>query len=442
MKKTLLTLISCSLFYFSFAGGIVTNTNQTVHFLRNPSRDASTSIDAVYTNPAGTVFLEDGWQFSFNNQSCVQLRTIKSDFVMFENGSKTFEGETNVPIIPSIDFAYKKDKWVFSGNFDITGGGGKATFENGLPSFESQVAMLPAMLNSAGVTAYSVESNMVGEQYDFGGQVGEAYKINDIFSVYGGLRVVMAKNKYTGYIRNIKINPGGGDMIPATTFANAIGNAELGAKVADKEIDCSQNGWGVTPIIGFDFKYNKLNVGIRYEYNTSLDVKNDTKTDDTGLFPDGAETANDIPGYLTVGAEYKIIEKLRISAGYHLFFDKQADMANDKQEYIDKNLMEYLGGLEFDVTNRITLSGGLQLTRTGVTDNYQSDLSYSLNSYSVGFGGSVKISEKVKANLGYFFTVYDDWTKASSNYNGTGFQGSDTYSRTNRVIGIGIDYKL
>lgn len=35
-----------------FAGGLLTNTNQSVHFLRNPALDATTEIDAVYTNPA------------------------------------------------------------------------------------------------------------------------------------------------------------------------------------------------------------------------------------------------------------------------------------------------------------------------------------------------------------------------------------------------------
>ena len=38
-----------------FAGGILTNTNQSVHFLRNPARDAAIGLDGVYTNPAGVI---------------------------------------------------------------------------------------------------------------------------------------------------------------------------------------------------------------------------------------------------------------------------------------------------------------------------------------------------------------------------------------------------
>ena len=40
----------------AFAGGILTNTNQSVSFLRNPARDAAIGLDGVYSNPAGVAF--------------------------------------------------------------------------------------------------------------------------------------------------------------------------------------------------------------------------------------------------------------------------------------------------------------------------------------------------------------------------------------------------
>lgn len=51
-----------------FAGGLVTNTNQSSLYTRLQSRNASTLIDAVYYNPAGVTRL---WQrnFSFPEQS-------------------------------------------------------------------------------------------------------------------------------------------------------------------------------------------------------------------------------------------------------------------------------------------------------------------------------------------------------------------------------------
>ena len=41
------------------AGGILTNTIQSVDFLWNPARDAAIGLDGVYSNPAGVAFLPE-----------------------------------------------------------------------------------------------------------------------------------------------------------------------------------------------------------------------------------------------------------------------------------------------------------------------------------------------------------------------------------------------
>ena len=57
-------------------------------------------------------------------------------------------------------------------------------------------------------------------------------------------------------------------------------------------------------------------------------------------------------------------------------------------------------------------------------------------------GGAVNLNEKLRLNFSYFTTLYSDYTVNSANYLGTGVAGSDTYSRTNNVFGVGIDYKF
>ena len=63
MKKLL--LISAATLIVSnstFAGGILTNTNQHAAFLRMLSRGATTEIDGALSNPAGLAFLpKDGF---------------------------------------------------------------------------------------------------------------------------------------------------------------------------------------------------------------------------------------------------------------------------------------------------------------------------------------------------------------------------------------------
>jgi long-chain fatty acid transport protein len=48
----------------------------------------------------------------------------------------------------------------------------------------------------------------------------------------------------------------------------------------------------------------------------------------------------------------------------------------------------------------------------------------------------------VRLNAGYFCTIYSDYTKEQANYQATPWSAKEVYSRTNHVIGLGIDYKF
>lgn len=455
----------------SFAGGILTNTNQSAHFLRNPARDASTEIDAVYTNPAGLIKLPEGFHFSFNNQSAFQTRTITSTSPIFMmsggNATKEFEGKASAPIIPSLQGAYRKGKWALSGSIAVTGGGGKATFDNGLPSFEAAMGAgaSPSIIGLAGYKAnqYTLQQHMKGSNFIFGGQLGGTYEINKMFSAYAGFRLNIVKNKYEGYLRGLKMNLTPSSMegySPQMVSAQQVFDAMAGmtndpqtqhllgimSKASTDEgaqLESTQNGWGVAPILGFNFNYeDKLNIGVKYEFKTALDVENNTKIDDTGMFGDGVNTAHDIPALLTIGASYKIIPGLTASIGYHHFFDSNAKMADDKQKDAGAT-NEYLAGIEYQIDRMFLVSAGGQITRYGVGDTFQRDLSFSCNSYSIGFGGRVTVSPKVKINVGYFWTTYSDYTKEPGGGIAESLRTSkDVFSRTNKVFGAGVDFSF
>ncbi|NDV79211.1 OmpP1/FadL family transporter [Dysgonomonas sp. 511] len=460
VKSGLLTLLFSSAILQSFAGGILTNTNQSAHFIRMVARDASLEIDAAYTNPAGLgVKLEDGFHFAFTNQSAFQTRTITSTYPLFAgfggNDTKVYKGKASAPIIPSLQAAYKTGKWVLSGNLAVSGGGGKATFNDGLPSFESQLSAIPALLSSMQVptSQYSVDTYMRGSSFIYGAQLGGSYAINDMFSVYAGFRLNIVNNGYEGYLKNVKINPKhpllnpNGDMMSAEGFFNAAGMTDYANMVADREIDNSQSGWGVNPILGLNFNYKNLNIGMKYEFKTSLDIESKTVDGkDGGLeqFKHGVNTPHDIPALFTVGASYQITPNLLASVGYHHFFDSDAKMADDKQKHINGGTNEYLFGLEYQIDRIFLVSAGGQITRYGVTDAYQKDLSFSINSYSIGFGGAAKVAPKVRINVGYFWTTYSDWTKDVNPYVSMvpAMAGKDVFSRTNKVFAAGVDFSF
>ncbi len=463
-----------------FAGGILTNTNPSARFARLVALDASTNADAAYYNPAGIIKLPEGLHFTISNQSVAQQRIITSSFApMTGTGTKEFLGKSTAPIVPSIQGVYRKGKWALSGNLAITGGGGKATFNDGLPSFESQISTLVPLINQyvpslvsnipgASLTAkgYSLDQYMHGINYIFGGQLGGSYKINDMFSVYGGFRLNVVHNAYEGHLTNLKLDldieglsaaglPNYSGLIDPTPIIQMVVSTnivsaelkqklELPAKMAadGAHLKSKQSGWGVAPIIGLHFSHVGLNIGTKYEFRNSLDVENRTTVDDTGLFTDGVNTAHDSPALFTIGASYDFLSNLTVSIGYHLFFDKNARMANDKQNYLTANTNEYLAGIEYRINDMFLISTGGQVTRFGMDDAFQSDLSFYTNSYSIGFGGAVNLSKNLQLNIGYFFTKYSDYTKVSENYNGTGIHGSDVYSRTNKLFAAGIDFSF
>ena len=224
------------------AGGLLTNTNQNVSFLRNPARDAAIGIDGVYSNPAGVVFLGDGFHLSLNIQNALQTRTVSSWSELYKlgmnnNGSdfKEFEGEANAPILPSLQAAYNKGKWSYQFGFAITGGGGKCTFDYGIPTFESSIAMISKQLSAFGATGYDMSAFMEGRQYYFGFTAGAAYKVSENLSVYGGLRLLYGNASYKAKVDNIKVNTANG-AVAFDKFLDAANQTIEGglAQIAEK----------------------------------------------------------------------------------------------------------------------------------------------------------------------------------------------------------------
>lgn len=573
MKKILLIFVGLVLAaQIGFAGGIVTNTNQSTSWTRMLVRDASTQIDAVFYNPAGLVKLNDGFHFSVSNQFLFQKQTITTSNQFLNN--KEYVGNISAPLFPGIYGAWKKGRVAVSIGFNPIGGGGGASFDNGLPSMETPFAglvpqlsagMQPVFAGTGGMiterypTAYNMNMSFEGTSVYFGLQAGLSFEITENIAVFAGARYVWAKNTYKGAISNVtvdvngdKVSPGnyvggiqsdvtdlseqaaagatmangaaasmdpiinggggtftlqellGAQMITQEQYNQLVGGLvtagipqdqingmsaaevqgtyfavgteldaqsqqlagvaqELGAQVyylntvtADQEADVVETGNGITPIVGANISLmeEKLNFGIKYEFETKMDLTtevNDNKGFVTGLddqgqnvymFNDGEVNNADIPAYLSIGAQYEIIDPLRVQLGYHVYFDKDVEWATaeDGTKLIDNNFAEYGIGLEYDITESLLISGGFLMARTGANENYQSDLSYSLSTNTFGGGFAYKINDKLTAQLGGFFVSYMEQSYDKIDVAGEPFQ--DTYDKQTWAISIGVDFSL
>ncbi len=499
------------------AGGILTNTNQSVDFLRNPARDAAIGLDGVYSNPAGVAFLPEGFHLAFNWQYAHQTRTIRSNNPVFalgrKNGGlteKTFEGVADAPCIPSIQAAYNKGDWSIQFNFSVPGGGGSCEFADGLGSFESVVGSIAHQLSglnklatalghtAPGVSGYDMDGYMKGRQYYFGIQVGAAYKITPDLSVYGGLRLLYGDATYKAKISNIQVKTAGGYvdfgsfMQSATALVDggiatvndgldkvnagiaqyeAAGYpvpAELTATKAQLEgtavqlqgtsqslnqlqkytqgvnLLCNQSSLGIAPVIGIDYRFGRFNVAAKYEFKTQIRMQNESTVNEASeiaavnKFRDGEKVDEDSPAQLAVGAMWSITDAVRLNLGYHHFFDKKANWYNNTQDLLGGDTNEYLAGAEWDITDKLTVSAGIQLTRYQLTDEYMNDMSFVVNSSSVGFGFNYKASNVVTLKAGYFQTNYENYDRVTSKEPLI----SDSFTRTNRVLGIGCELTL
>jgi hypothetical protein len=167
MRKFLFVSICAIGFSEIFAGGIVTNTNQSASWARNPSTAATTGIEAVYYNPAATTKFGNGLFISLSNQSIFQKREIENTSATLLHG-KLYKGEVKAPLFPSFYAAYNLNRFSFSFGFNPVGGGGSAEFSKGLPSFELAPSSLVPKFSANGVTDYTMDAYFKGTSIYFG----------------------------------------------------------------------------------------------------------------------------------------------------------------------------------------------------------------------------------------------------------------------------------
>jgi long-chain fatty acid transport protein len=436
-NKILLSLLLGSLLIMpAWAGGLMTNTNYHIAFDRMMARGTTFDIDAIYSNPAGLAWGHEGWQVSFNVQKPFQYRNIEAAVpaalapaMGFTNHE--FKGKATAnPFVPALFGSYKHEKWAIGFMAGIVGSGGKVTYDEGVPQF---VIPVRAMMATNGLTPnlYSLDAYMQGKQYIYGVQANFTYRLTDHWAVAAGLR----GNIYSGFNRGHVISNAGG------------------AELLNMQIDVDQKGFGMAPLLSLNYRWKGLTLTGRYEFRTKLNIPNDTKVLSVSpatvaatvapmaaAYQDGVKTRYDMPGLLSVAAGYEFVpEKFRGTLEYHWFDDKHAKMQGNRQDALTHGTQEILVGLEYDINKTFTVSCGGQRTDYGLDDQYQTNTSFACDSYSVGLGGAVNITNHLRINLGYFCSIYSDYSRQTTYMT---IPVGETYSRTNHVFGVGVDYKF
>ncbi|MFO7619787.1 MAG: aromatic hydrocarbon degradation protein, partial [Bacteroidales bacterium] len=463
--------------------------NQSALYTRLQSRNASTGIDAVYYNPAGLTKLGDGFFFSVNNQTIGQTRSVLNNYTYLSGSPKEYIGTVSAPMFPSIYAALKAGKFAVSAGFNPIGGGGGATYEDGLPSFEMSIADLVPLLVSRGIpaTQYSANIFFEGTSTYFGYQANVSYEINKMLSVAAGVRYVTAKNTYNGALKNIMVNPTypafgagytGGMVLAsdfftsgATTLTSLAGGATaLSALIAGKITggvdpttlltDAATNGLEATQIgtiqaivtaagqnpAGINIATAQAimtaaapqftaNAGAMAMYSVATqDIEVDAEQTGSGFAPILSLNISPVDN-LNIALKYEFKTKLELTT--KVFDNKGGGVFTDGQKVIADMPAMFAAGVEFRPIDRLMVTGSMNMYFDKNIDYDGSELldvnMIDKNFTEYAFGAELGLTKMIRMSAGWLGT----FTGVNENY-----QNDQRYSLNTNSFGGGLGIRI
>jgi len=427
---------SCLLVFFLFgaspviAGGIENKPNFSAEWVRTLNRNAAfDSADCVVYNPAGTSRMSEGLYVNLSGQYAMKEYSNSL-------GGTTYESD--IPdMVPGLFALYRKDRWSLFGAFTIPVGGGKVEFDRGSvtslmlargfqASANAAIDANPAVPGTPPKTAFyptksafyydSINHYIEGESYYYGVTLGGSYALSDVVSISMGVRYADAQISREGYAR-ISGSP---VADPKTAF-----------------LDYEETDSGLCGIVGLNISPNdRLNIGLRYESKTKINLETDVKKDDLGLLVNGATRRRDIPALFGAGISYQLTRRLRAETNLTYYFNKQAewdDVPITAQNETDRDNGYDLGiAFEYECTPRFKWSAGYMYTETKIHPDNMSIEAPELDGHSVGGGVAWTPDDRWAFNAGLLRTFYKDETTS------TGIK----LEKSLWILALGVQYKF
>ncbi len=408
--------------------------NGSASKMKTGNRNASTTTDAPFYNPAGTVLGNDGFTFEF---STIPFFSTKS---VFDNGNFTatnikYESRTSSLLYPALNASYKKDRFSVFMFVGITNGGGAGDYNDGLPLFERLGYFNVMMGINAGtlpdpVTDYTVKTNFKGSAYGVGGWVGAAYRLTDWASASGAFVYSRQMNHQEGWL-DITYNPSPSAVpIPRT------------------EIDVDFTGQSFGFIGSLDIKpLPNLLIANTFRYFTEMVLK--TKVNDNksgGLFTDGDKLKSTYVPTYNLGIAYDINEKLKLAYNMNVSFYSMLNLDKDLTgvdiaDYY-KNGIDFGLAAEYQVNDKVNWGLGFTYAPYKMKKEYQSEMEFENTSIWLNTGVGFKVKENLGIDLGFQLglateerklSISDQWIAPFEQK----LQNGASYS-----MGIGVWYKF
>ena len=443
MKKTLM-LMALVASVNAYGGSIDYLAQQDAEYFAHPSMIGKIGTSGAFYNPAGTVFMEDGTYFKVNAQTIFKDYTMNTDKSILSKGQNgVHNSDFASPMVPSFQFVKKDGDRSYFAHAGIAAGGGTVKYDNGISAFEFIGEEIEKKIKFP--VDYLGGTTIEGSSFYYNINFGMAQKLNEKFSVAGGIRLIYATRALEG-TGNFKINS----------------KQTLGIDIpVNITLDAEREAYGVGGVIGFNYKpTDRLNIGFKYETEVELDFdakngKNGLKTSTSsslgsnqliGGIIGGIDNSlrqeavikewlvdgnRNLPAMMALGISYDMTDRLTLLASGNYYFIEQANEDHAYDNYT--NGYEASIGFDYKLNEKYTLMAGYQYTNTGANEGTYKDTDYALDAHMYCVGMSYSPNETRKYTLSYGFVDYE---------NGTSSDTGTTFEKTVHTIGMSAEFKL
>ncbi len=408
--------------------------NNSVSYFQNPSQTGKISVEGIFYNPAGTVFLEDGTYVNISGQ----LSSI--DETMNVAGNKYAAEE--ITGVPSMNILHKQGKYSFFGNIGPAAGGATLHYDNGVAGVYLAAQSLnkidPFKGTPLALNAKLEKSSFVGSNKYYMGTLGSAYKVTDklSFSLSG---------RYIYATRDLKGN------VTYSYKRTGLGSAIVGDTL---EMDSKRKADGFGFALGMNYQLDDTtNLGIKYDSKVKLNFKSEATENSkmtlgtlgtlgiSSFYPtykDGAELRRDLPAVLSLGVSKKV-NKLTGYFGYNYYFNEATNMDGIKYE----DGFEFNVGMDYQINPRFIFSTGFNYAITGAESKTYNDTEYALDSriYALGLTYITKKNNEFKLGMSYI-----DYSDANGENERTAVgvleKSKVEYSKSIIIFGLGYTHKF
>ena len=381
-------------------------TNRSVSYFRNFARNPATEgADLVTYNPAGLIFMEEGFHISFGNQFLLKDYTIEAVPFWDTTTTETYESTEPTLFLPDLYAVYRTGEWAIFGAFTVPAGGGSLDYTDGIyamPLIETGVQQ--AIHMSPYYFALMDEGSIKASSQYLAGTLGASYAFSDIFSMGLAGRYVTAKRTYDGAADFTIFGPDStGTIIPMGTSSRVL------------DVEKAASGFG--GVISFDVMPTpELNVALRYETATSLEWETTVNENSWAMFAqpdssftDGYNQRRDLPAIIAGGVSYRFSPAFKLSTTFNYYMVEDADQGkNDGLNDAYENGLDIGLGMDYQISPRVMVGLGYLHSDLGGSDSTYTDLEYNMSYDAIGTGLRYAVNEQFALNFGAGHNIYQE----------------------------------